>query len=203
MASRLSEYLRPTTLLQAINVLLEAISSNPVSSLEAADSNTNARIALKRIGETMREVLNEGWHWNEETEYELVPNTAGEINVPANMLRVVQLYTTDTYRKRLVWRGGRLYDRVAHSYNIATPVKVDGFILLDFEELPDPARWYVTLKAARRFSVSHTPSSSVYQFTKKDEDEARLRLEQYTSETDPDASLRGNPHVRRQRRTSA
>jgi hypothetical protein len=196
MASRLADYLRPTTLHQAANVLLETISSSPVASLDSADMNTDAETALNRLGESLRETQEEGWDWNTEVEYILEPNEAGEILLPANVLKAVQLYTSETHRKRLSIRGRKLYDTRGHTYIIGESVKADVVVALDFEELPEAARWYVTLKAGRRFANGKTTSSQVYQFTKADEDAARLRLEQAEAETSHD-TMHENPHIRR------
>lgn len=200
MTSHLANYLVPTTLLQAVNMCLEAISGTPVSSLESIDTNTDAETAINRIGEVSRAVQSEGWNWNQDLDYEIAPNGSNQCVLPANTLRFVQKYTAATYLKRLVIRAGKLYDAVLHTFAIGETAKGDITVIIDFEDLPEPARDYIAKRAVRTFSSGKMSSSTTYQFTKKDEDDARLRMEQDAAETDPDATLQGNPHIIRLRR---
>jgi hypothetical protein len=199
MPSELNDYLRPTSLLQAVNVLLESISGTPVASLDTADTNSDALKAINTIGEVNREVQTEGWNWNQDLDLYIDPDGDGQIILPENTVRFVQRYTPDTYRKRLIVRNGKLYDTINHTFTIGVEVKGDVTYIIDFEELPEAARQFVTLKAARRFSTGKLTSGTAYQVTKADEDAARLRMEQEAQETDPD-SMNENPHILRMRR---
>lgn len=200
MASRLADYLVPTTLLQAVNMALEAISGTPVASLDATDTNTDAETALNRIGEVLRTVQSEGWVWNQDLDYEVAADGDGQCVLPTNTLRFVQRYTSDTYLKRLIVRGNKLYDSINHTFTIGAAAKGDLTVILDFDQVPEAARDYITKRAIRDFAAGKISSSNVYQFTKKDEDDARLRMEQEAAELDPDNNLSLNPHIRRLRR---
>jgi hypothetical protein len=69
--------IRPTTEVEAINVMLGAIGEAPLPSaadlvaLSAADSNVESAVGILR--ETVREVLTAGWRFNLLTGYELIP----------------------------------------------------------------------------------------------------------------------------------
>jgi hypothetical protein len=198
MPSALAAYLVPTTLLQAVNMCLESVSSNTVASLDAEDTNSDAGIATKRIGEALRETCMEGWYWNTDLDIELQPDEDGFIQLPTNTVRFVQRYSTGTTGMRLVIRDGRLYDTINHTYVIDLPVNADLTYIIDFDELPEAVREYITIKACRRFGVGKMASTTVYNFTKSDEDTARLRMEQEAAEVEPE-SMNENPHIRRLR----
>jgi hypothetical protein len=191
-----NDYLVPTTELQAVNIALEAISQLPVASLSAADVNPDADSALKRLYETNREVQGEGWHFNQEFDRVLDPTEAGEVLLPTNVLKVERVYFSGLGNdsKDLVVRGKRLYDRRGSGFKIGGPVQVDVTVLIPFEDLPEAARWYIAVKAARRFASGKLHSGNAYKLTRADEDEARIRLEQAESQTDQ-RTMRDNPHI--------
>lgn len=194
MASGIDDYVAPTTLLQAVNICLEAIGQVPVNSLD--NPGVDAETALKRLGESSIETQSEAWSWNSDDCYIIDPTTSGEIVLPVGTLHVRQAWSSDTFQKRLVVRGGKLYDRKGHTFIIGASAKVDITIALAFEDLPQPARWYITLKAARRLVGSKLNSSTSYQFTKADEDMARLRMEQAEDDAQHmDTMAETNPHI--------
>jgi hypothetical protein len=196
-----SEYLQPTTVLQAVNVILGAIGQSPVASLAAGQTNVDAEQAQQRLYEANREVSGEGWHYNQEMEYEIDPNEDGEILLPLNTLKVKRIYYSGHGGddKDLVVRGFRLYDRLGHTYNIGKTVMVDLTVVLPFEECPESARWYFTVRGARRMVGQSTQSQVSVKFTSTDEEQARLRFEQEDAELDQ-RTLKGNPHIQRMRR---
>jgi hypothetical protein len=103
--------------------------------------------------------------------------------------------------KTLVQRGMKIYDRRGHTFNIGMTVKVDLVSTIAFEDLPPAARWYITCKAARRFAAGRAPSGTTYQFTKQDENDARVRMEQ-EDERIAQHSMQMNPHITFMRRRS-
>lgn len=196
-----AEYMRPTTELQAVNVMLEAISQTPVASLSAEDTNTDAETALKRLYETNREVQKDGWHVNQEFNRVLDPDSGGNVLLPLNTLKVRRVYFAGTGGDDLdlVQRGQKLYDRMGKGFNVGLSVTVDLTVLLEFTDLPEDLRWYITVRAARRFVTGKMASGNAYQFTKADETEAFVRAQQADAETDQ-RTMFDNPHIMRMRR---
>lgn len=196
-----SEYLTPSSALEAVNLMLSAVDLVPVVSLLEEDTNVAAEMALKTLYSASREVQQEGWHFNQEKEFPLNPSPEGEILLPNNTLKVKVRYDLGGgySSKDLVIRGGRLYDRRGHTFNIGATVKVDITLLLPFEDLPEAFRWYITVRGCRRYTTGKTMSSDAYKFTKQDELEARASAEQADAETDQ-RTVMSNPHVRRMRR---
>ena len=196
-----ADYMRPTTELQAVNVMLEAISQAPVASLSAEDTNTDAETALKRLYETSREVQKDGWHCNQEFNYVLDPDADGNVHLPLNTLKVRRVYFAGTGGDDmdLVQRGQRLYDRYGKGFKVGVSVTVDLTVLLEFSDLPEDLRWYITVRGARRFVTGKLASGNAYQFTKADESEAFVRAQQADAETDQ-RTMKDNPHIMRMRR---
>jgi hypothetical protein len=189
----------PMTDLDAVNLMLAAIGSVIVPSLQVTDTNADAESALKLLSDTSREVQSAGWHFNTEIDFPLLPNDAGEVVLPQNTLMVREI-RAGRYDRDLVERGGKLYDRRGHTFQIGEKVLVDIVLALPYDQLPQAGKWYVAVKAARRFAVGKIPSEATFRFTKSDEDAALVKLEQADAETVRDTQGTVNQHVNRMRR---
>lgn len=165
----------PTTELEAINTILSVIGESPISSLSEISSVADAVTAQSTLSEVSRQVQTKGWHFNTEKEFELTPaNGTGYISVPSNCLRIDT--DTDDRETDVVQRGTRLYDRKKHTYAFEKSLKCEIVVLLPFTDLPQAARHYVTIKAARVFQSRTVGSDALYQFTALDERDALLDL---------------------------
>ena len=165
--------LTPTSKLEAINELLDSIGESPVN----AASNTGlveADLAASRIDATSRQVQKRGWHWNTLKSYTLDPDSDGCLSLPASTL-AADTVDGDQYLD-LVQRGLRLYDRDHNTFNINRSVVVDITLMLDFEELPENARDYITMRAARKFQQRLFGSRSLSDFDREDEQRAWFDL---------------------------
>ncbi len=186
--------LTPTSELEAINTILSVIGESPISSTSEISSVADAVIAQSILSEVSRQVQTKGWHFNTDKEITLSPDTfSGEITVSTNCLRVDP--AGDDRELDLVHRGTRLYDRTLHTYNIAKQVKVDMVVLLPFTELPQAARQYITVKAARVFQSRTVGSEALYQFTALDEKDAMIDLKKAEGITGDYNILTGNATV--------
>lgn len=153
--------LTATTKLEAINVLLASIGEAPVNS-EGSGLDEEA-LASGLINETSRAVQVRGWSWNVEDNYPLSRNEDGEIPLPYNTLKV------DFQSPRYVARGRRVYDKHKHSYKHSTDLKATITVGLDWEELPEAVRTYVTYRAGRVFQARQVGSTVLHEFTQQDE----------------------------------
>ena len=138
----------PTTELEAVNECLENIGQSPVSSI-SGDISVDAQIALNFVRKVNRELQSRGWHWNTDKNYPLTPNNYGDIVLPSGTM-AVRSYGEDEGRD-VVLRGPALYDRDNRTYRFTDVVKTQITIAMTFEELPETARRYISLKAARVF----------------------------------------------------
>jgi hypothetical protein len=138
--------MQPTSELEAVNVLLDAIGSAPINTL-VPPIGVDALKAQNKLNWVSRVVQGEGWQFNSERDYPIARNDDDEIVVPQNTLRVgVHRLVGDVAQ-----RGLRLYDRAKHSFQFSADIKVNLVLLLPFEELPEFARLYITIRAAREF----------------------------------------------------
>ncbi len=182
---------------EAVNIVLAGIGQTAVMSLLSEDGNVDSEQAIQWLDQTQKEFEEEGWHHNTDKEYVLDPAPDGSITLPSNVLKFVVSRRSRNYD--LVDRGGRLYWRTNATYTIGASIYADLVRLLEFEELPQAARWYVTVKAARRFATHKLNSAESYQFTKLDEDNARSAFERSDAETDKRTMKEASPFINRMR----
>lgn len=162
-----------TTELEAINMMLQSIAETPVNSLEIT-GNAQIGIAKSILSEVNREVQTKGWWFNEESEYPLAADTDGHVHVPTNAVRL--LVSNPRHDRELVQRGDRLYDTVNHTYKISETVKVDVVFLLPFKDLPQTAKDYIAIRAARRFQSRQTRSRVLHALTQEHEMTAKAEM---------------------------
>lgn len=164
----------PTTELEAVNLMLSVIGESPLSNLTDI-TVVDAVLARQVLSEVSRAVQSKGWHFNTEAAFPLMPDaTTKEIKVPPNCLRVVTV--TPDYQVDAVHRGTRLYDRQNHTYEFSKTIKVDMVVVLPFDEMPETARHYIAVRAARVFQGRTVGSDTLYAFTDKDEKDALVAL---------------------------
>lgn len=168
--------LQPTTELDAVNTMLEAVGEPPVNSIEETEG-TEAAVAYRILLECSRTIQSTGLSFNKEP-YELLPDTDGIVYLPDNTLRVTPV------DRRYVERGRKLYDRVDGTYRIGSSVKAVLVRFLAFEHLPEVARYYIMITAARKFAARTVSSGELVGLTERDEAEARVLLKDYELEQD-------------------
>lgn len=170
--------LTPTTKLEAVNVCLTNIGEAPVASLTGLQ--VDAQVASSIIDEVSREVQSNGWHWNTEV-HTISPNISNQILLPANTLRV------DTVEKDrsldVVQRGMKLYDRKDNTYTFTGSLRLHLTVALDFDEIPEAARRYITMRSSRVFQERTLGSESLSKFNRGDEQQAWALLQHEEAET--------------------
>lgn len=172
--------LTPTTELDAINTMLSVIGEAPVNTVED-NGIVDAVLALQILRSTSREVQARGWHFNTEKNYPLTPDTDGFLVLPNTVLRADTIDSSSDID--VVVRGNRLYNRRDHTFQFEKAVYVDMVILLEFDELPEPARHFITIRSARIFQERVVGSESLSAFTKQDEARAFVLLNEMEADT--------------------
>jgi hypothetical protein len=174
--------------------MLGTIGEQPVNSLDIS-TVSEVSIASDMIYEVSREIQSRGWHFNEEWEYKLYASE-GEIPLPVNTLKVhVTGPATYAPRKFIVRRGDRLYNRTDHTYTFTQEyVEADIVFFLPFTDLPQTARTYITLRAARKFQVRMLGSQEIEGFTEIEENQAWVNL--LAEETDQHEYTMVDPRLR-------
>jgi len=170
--------LTPTTKIEAVNVCLTNIGEAPVASLVGLQ--VDAQVASSIIDEVSREVQSNGWHWNTEI-HTISPNISNQILLPANTLRV------DTAGKNksvdVVQRGMKLYNRKENTYTFTQTLNLQPTMGLDFDEIPEAARRYITMRSSRVFQERTLGSESLSKFNRSDEQQAWALLQHEEAET--------------------
>ena len=163
----------PTTELEAVNTMLSGIGEAPVNSL----SEVTADVSLARhiLNEVSREIQLEGFQWNTEYDYPLTPDIHGLIKLHPSIVRVHFREPSD---RELTIRGNQVYDRINHTFTFpqGTAIVCTVTLLLPFEQLPEAARRYTTLKALRIFQERVVGSQVLSQYQQADEARARVQL---------------------------
>jgi hypothetical protein len=164
-----------TTKLEAVNTMIAVIGEAPVNTLGGTAVPITVVQAENVLDETSRAIQSEGWHFNTEHEYPFTPDaTNSKITLPSNVLTIdldPQIYTDVDP----VQRGNTLYDRKNHTDVWTKEVKASVTFQLDFTEIPEQFRNYITIKSARIFSNRFLGSREIEGFALRDEVEAKAR----------------------------
>ena len=164
-----------TTKLEAVNIIISVIGEAPVNTITGVSLPVTAIQAISTLDETSKAVQSEGWHCNTEHEYELTPDsTTSKITLPQNTLKfdLDPLLYTDSDP---VQRGLKLYDRKNHTEIWTKSVKGSITFELEFEDLPEQLRHYITVKSARVFANRFIGTREIEGFTLREEVEAKAR----------------------------
>lgn len=164
--------LTPLTKLDAVNICLSSMGEPQVNALDGVA--VDAQMAASLIDETSMTVQSMGWHWNREL-HSLSPDTNGEIVLPANTARV------DTVNGSLptdvVQRGLRLFDVKNNTFQFTSPLELELYVVLEYEDLPLLAKQYVALRAARILQQRLLGSDTLYKYAQADEQAAWIALQ--------------------------
>jgi len=185
--------LSKTTKLQAINTMLSTVGEPPVNSLTAL--RADALIAQNILDEVTRDVQSYGWLFNTEDKVILTPETGtGYIYIGDNVARMDM--DPAYYNYDITIRGNRLYERKNNTYVFVEPITVTRVLLMDYDEMPEVARRYVFIRAARIFQDRVVGSERLHAFTQADEIAALARMSEHENETG-DYSIFQGPDISR------
>ena len=183
-----------TTELESINIMLAAIGEAPVNSLTGTVP-VDVRLAQSTLTEINKEIQSEGWSFNTEIDVTLNRNdTTKQIVLSTDILRIDpnihQHPTIDA-----IQRGLKLYDRLNNKYEFTEDLICTVVYFRTFAEIPEPARRYMTIKAARIFVDRLVSDDGLRTYTQQDETRARaILMETDLSNADHNV-LRGDPSL--------
>ena len=169
--------LTPLSELDAVNAMLELVQSAPVNTLP--DSGVSeAYMARSLLHRTSREIQSQGWSFNTDFRYTLTPNVFGFIELPSNCLRIDASDFNNDYIPRLDSADGKmkLYDLRKQTFVFASGVELDIVWFMPWDGLPDHARNYIYVKAARAFQARFQTNPNVHELTAEDEIRARAEF---------------------------
>lgn len=168
------------TEIDAINEVLAAIGQAPVTTLD--QTNPDVSIIQQTLSSVSREVQSEGWHFNKENNYELVPDTNKEILIPANYLQI-DLNSQDNGSRDVVRRNGKLYDKWKEPRSEATKfeekIRADIVWYLEWTDLPAPIQDYIVARTSTVASTRLVGDSTQYQMLQQREQNSRANALEY------------------------
>lgn len=169
--------LTPQTELEAINEVLSSIGSNPVDTL---DENLDVDVinAKRLLEQVSREVQSRGWYFNTEDSITLQPDTE------TNMVPCPETYLVfygEGYQ--LVRQSGYFFDIASRTSEFPSGVTVTLIRQLDFEQLPEAFRHYITCRTARLFQMRYLGSTEIDTSLQFAESEAYSQIVDYDLKT--------------------
>jgi hypothetical protein len=180
-----------TTELEAVNIMLAAIGESPVNTLTGT-LPVDVKLAQTTLEEVNKEVQTEGWSFNTEINVELTRDGSNHIALSSNVL-IVDPNIHDHPDVDAIQIGLKLYDRKEHTYEFDDDLKCTIVYFRTFDEIPEPARRYINIKAARIFVDRLVSDEGLRTYTKQDEVRARSILMETDMSNADHNILRGDP----------
>ena len=165
-------------------VASSTLTQSKVTTRVEQQTNPDVAIALDTLREVSREVQSEGWTFNTEMHYEITPDSNDEILIPANVLQMdLNDDTANNIGLDAIFRGGKLYDKVNHSYKWTHGnVYVDILWHFDWENIPAPIQAYIVARAAAVVSSRIIGDTNQYSLLSAKEQTTRSQAMQYDCE---------------------
>ena len=182
-----------TTELQCINIMLAAIGEAPINSLVGL-LPIDAVTAQSTLLEANKSIQSEGWSFNTEIDVTFTRNGSNQINLPTNILRIdanVNHHPTIDP----VQRGTKLYDRQNNKFEFDEDLICTVVYFREFDEIPEPARHYMNIQAARKFVDRIVSDQALRTYTLQDEQRARAILMETDLSNADHNILRGDPSL--------
>jgi malate synthase len=172
------------TELDAVNVMLSSIGEAPITNLDATEVPADVPLARQILSNTSREVQSWGWRYNSQYGIQLLPDGANgnKIIVPSNYFRVQVDPASSSASLDLVQRGTYLFDRKNNTDAFTSGVTVVATVLLDFPDLPQVAREYITIRASRQFADRVLGDQNTHMYTTQDEYRAKALMDSEEAE---------------------
>ena len=164
------------TELSSVNSILGCIGQSPVTRLDY--DNPEIALVARTLNEVSNQVQSEGWVFNTETDYPLVPDSNKEIRFPENVLQF-DLSDCEPAYMDVIKRQGKLYDKIAHSYLFDRTLHADVVWKFDYEDLPHTFKQYITYRAARLVATKLTADPELYRILQEQEGMTRAAVIEY------------------------
>ena len=173
-----------TSELEAVNTILSTIGEAPLNSLSGS-LPVDGTIAKNVLSEVSREVQSQGWHFNTHYKVTLSRDTNNKIPLATNIVRVEidpRRYSKVSYD--IVQRNNELYNLAKNEDTFDTNFKDATVVyLLPFDEIPEHAKRYITIRSARIFHDRTLGANTIHKFSQEDEAKSLSILKQAESHT--------------------
>jgi len=162
-----------STELESVNVILSTIGESPLNSLSGS-LPVDGTVAKNVLSEVSREVQSAGWHFNTHYKATLTRDTNNKIPVGTNVVRVEldpNLVSKADYD--LVQRDGFIFNMAKNTDIFDRNFEdVTQVLLLPFNEIPEQAKRYITIRSARVFHDRTLGANTLHKFSQEDEKQA-------------------------------
>ncbi len=184
-----------TTELESINIMLAAVGESPVNNLtEGFTLPVDAQQALSILNEQSRMIQSEGWSFNTEIDVTLPRDNFKKVALGVDVLRVdPNIHHHPNIDA--IQRGLKMYDRLNNTFEFNQDLICTIVYFRDFTEIPEPARNYITIKAARIFIDRLIGDNNLRAYNQQDEARARAVLLETDTENGDHNLLRGDPSL--------
>ena len=182
-----------TTELECINIMLAAIGEAPINTLTGT-LPVDAVTAQKTLAEINKDVQNEGWSFNQEFNVKLTRDGNNEISLGTDMLKV-DANVFDHPTIDVIQRGLKMYDRKNNTYVFDTDLTCNITYFRNFDEIPESARRYINIRAARVFVDRLVGDDGLRTYTAQDEARARANLMENDMDNADHNVLSGDPNL--------
>jgi hypothetical protein len=163
----------------AINICLTTIGESPIPASTSIVGHYEAELADTIISESLTEVLAFGYNFNTDSDWELVPDTSGNIAIPAGAISVDASTTSSDY----IMKSAKLYNKATMSYVFTETVLADITWAIDFNDLQPIIQILVVAKAKMKLYTRVVGVDTAYKvFVQEVEDATTaVRAEDITS----------------------
>ena len=172
-----------TTELEAVNTILSTIGEAPLSTLTGSlpvDGTTAKNI----LNEISREVQSAGWHFNTQYKVDLTRDTDNKVPIGTDVVRVQLNDKYDKSSYDVVQRGNFLYNLAKNSDIFDQDFTENTLIyLLNFVDIPEQARRYITIRSARVFHDRTLGANTLHKFSSEDEARSLAVMKQAEMQT--------------------
>ena len=172
-----------STELDAVNSILMSVGETPVNTLTV--QSPEVAIAQKTLRQVCREIQAEGWSYNTENQYPIDLDTNNQCIIPNNVLQLDLNIFEHGKDYDVVRRSDngvmKVYDKKNHTFTFENCSKLyfDIIWMLDFEDLPQAFKDYITIRASRIASNRMVNSQPSAKLLEADEAAARAAAVQY------------------------
>ena len=172
-----------STELDAVNSILMSVGETPVNTLTV--QSPEVAIAQKTLRQVCREIQAEGWSYNTENQYPIDLDTNNQCIIPNNVLQLDLNIFEHGKDYDIVRRSDngvmKVYDKKNHTFTFENCSKLyfDIIWMLDFEDLPQAFKDYITIRASRIASNRMVNSQPSAKLLEADEAAARALAVEY------------------------
>ena len=160
-----------------------SVGETPVNTLTV--QSPEVAIAQKTLRQVCREIQAEGWSYNTENQYPIDLDTNNQCIIPNNVLQLDLNIFEHGKDYDIVRRSDngvmKVYDKKNHTFTFENCSKLyfDIIWMLDFEDLPQAFKDYITIRASRIASNRMVNSQPSAKLLEADEAAARALAVEY------------------------